>query len=61
METDNHLEKNPTSVGHPILTMDPSPPQPTSLLEISEDCVDILEAILKHHTKDTGNKICKSL
>ena len=48
MESDTP-EKNPTEVGHPVLIMDKPAPQATSLLQISEDCVDVLEAILQHH------------
>jgi hypothetical protein len=46
---DNKIEKNPTPVGHPILEMDPSPPQPPSLFQVGENCVDLLEAILEYH------------
>jgi hypothetical protein len=45
---DQDIEKNTTEIGHPIMDLE-SHPQPRGLLKISEDCVDILEAILNHH------------
>ena len=45
---EQNIEKNPTEIGHPIMDLESSP-QPRGLLKMSEDCVDILEAILKHH------------
>ena len=44
------IEKNPTPVGHPLLEMDPHVKTSPGLFEWSETCVDLLEAILKHHT-----------
>ena len=49
---DNKTKKNPVPIGLPSLEINPPPPQDLSLLKIGENCIDILEAILNHHTKD---------
>jgi hypothetical protein len=51
VKIDQNIEKNPTEVTHPVLKLDLLEDKPKGLLQISEDCVDILEAILNHHTK----------
>jgi hypothetical protein len=50
------IEKNPTPVGHPLLEMDPPAKTSPNLFQWCETCVDLLEAVLKHHN---GGKLEK--
>ena len=46
-------EKSPVPIEHPLLEANPLAKPSPGLFEWSETCVDLLEAILKHHNGRT--------